>query len=181
MIFKIKRFSKYSETDEGNDPNVKLIEGTERLESGEIVPTYRWKITTNDKIDIVGPDYSPRYNKEINSPGIDKSRIGKLKKELKNGYIFDSPLGDPLDTKTHCISKKSKPKEKLKKDRYIICTKNLNLHDRYSYKVNYPYFDDEKGKYVFPIVVHSIKDHYTYGQGLYSEVIKIRRYKRVGN
>ncbi len=167
MAFKIKRFAKYDSNDKEFDPKVKLITGSIRL-SDRDAPTYEWEIQNHsyETENLFGE--TSKYRNDFNS-SLDKDRIKKLRRELKNGSIFHSPPGDPLESKTHCLGEHSKPKAILKKNREIVCSKNVNGSDRFVYSVKYPYYDEEKEKYIFPIVLNSCKGHNRLGVGNYSD------------
>ena len=167
MAYKIKRFAKYDNVDKDFDSNVELVTGSTRL-SDRTVPTFEWKIQ-----DYFYETENPfgetsKYKNDLNN-SLDKSKIKKLRKELKEGSIFHSPPGDPLESRTHCLGEHSKPKALLKKNREIVCSKDVNNEDRLVYSVKYPYYDEDKEKYIFPIVLNSCKGHNRLGVGNYSD------------
>lgn len=155
MKYKIKRFSKIEliETERENDSYKDyewLIDGKSNSTPGEIIGTTK------------------KYDNDAKEIGeISKKKIKKLKKEISDGYVFHSPPGDPNESDTHSLSEHSNPKASLDSNKQITCSKDINLNDRFIYKVKYPE-KDKKGKLRFPIVLHSCKGHWRLGVGRYS-------------
>lgn len=114
-----------------------------------------------DSIEYQVTQVDRQYNKDIQELGsIDRHYVRKLRKDLRNGFIYqDGPNGGD----THYLEDYSNP------NKYHRLTKSINTFDRLDYLV-YPYeLDKENRKLICPIVIQSLKGHNIYGQGEYSE------------
>lgn len=119
-----------------------------------------------DGIEYAVRQIDKQYNKDMQELGsIDKQAVRKLRKDLKEGYLyFDGPNGGD----THYLSDYSNP------GKYHRLTKSINTFDRMDYLVYPPELDEEGRKLVIPVVIQSLRGHLIYGQGEYSEIEEFR-------
>lgn len=119
-----------------------------------------------DKIEYAVDQIDKQYNKDMQELGsIDKQAVRKLRKDLKDGYLYvDGPNGGD----THYLSDYSNP------EKYHRLTKSINTFDRMDYLVYPPELDEEGRKLVIPVVIQSLRGHLIYGQGEYSEKEEFR-------
>lgn len=117
---------------------------------------------------IVEPSKN-KWSNDISKLSVtDKKRVDKLKKDIREGHLFDNN-GDP-DSDTHYLSDFSKT---VGPNKSLLMSKYINHSDRLNYRVYPPKLveDEKTGKteYVQKVVLESCRGHSRNGAKNYSD------------